>query len=54
MCWNFQRYLDDGGKAEGTETAANLNQKLFYHVLGTSQDDDMLVAEFPDNPKWMM
>lgn len=37
----------------GTETSTNLHQKLYFHVLGTPQSDDVLCAEFPDNPKWM-
>lgn len=37
---------------KGTETTTNLNQKLYYHVLGTKQSEDVLVAEFPDHPKW--
>ena len=45
-------YPKEPGKADGTETTANLNQKLFYHVLGTPQDKDILCAEFPDHPKW--
>ena len=50
----LQQYPEHDGKSDGTETTANLNQKLFYHRLGTSQSEDVLVAEFPDNPKWMM
>lgn len=37
----------------GTETSTNLHQKLYFHVLGTPQSEDVLCAEFPDNPKWM-
>ncbi len=33
-------------------TALNLNQKVWYHTLGTHQDDDVLVYERPDQPEW--
>lgn len=39
--------------SSGTETSTNLHQKLCYHVLGTDQSEDILCAEFPDEPKWM-
>src|SRR5205085_2450673 len=30
----------------------NVNQKLYWHKLGTPQADDKLVYERPDEPKW--
>jgi len=39
--------------ADGRETTSNVHQKLYYHYLGTPQEEDVLVAEFPDHPKWM-
>ncbi len=30
----------------------NLNQKVFYHVVGTPQSDDKLVYQRPDHPDW--
>ncbi|KAG0725874.1 Prolyl endopeptidase [Chionoecetes opilio] len=48
----YGRYIDHAGAADGTETKSNENQKLFYHRVGTPQDEDVLVVEFPDHPKW--
>ncbi len=31
---------------------SNINQKLYYHRLGTPQADDVLVYQRPDQPKW--
>ncbi|KAG5856891.1 hypothetical protein ANANG_G00012730 [Anguilla anguilla] len=49
----YNSYPTQDGKSDGTETSTNLHQKLYYHVLGTPQSQDILCAEFPDHPKWM-
>ncbi|XP_038195941.1 prolyl endopeptidase [Arvicola amphibius] len=49
----YNSYPKQDGKSDGTETSTNLHQKLCYHVLGTDQSEDVLCAEFPDEPKWM-
>lgn len=30
----------------------NLNQKIYYHRIGTSQTEDVLVYQRPDHPEW--
>ncbi|XP_055295100.1 prolyl endopeptidase-like [Sitodiplosis mosellana] len=47
----YNRY-DQDGKTDGSETVVNENQKLYYHRVGESQDQDILVAEFPQHPGW--
>lgn len=32
--------------------AKNENMKVYYHTVGTPQDQDKLVYERPDNPRW--
>ncbi|HKE17484.1 MAG TPA: prolyl oligopeptidase family serine peptidase, partial [Kofleriaceae bacterium] len=39
-------------KAGEALTDTNLNQKLYYHRVGTPQSEDTLVYERPDQPKW--
>ncbi|KAK1880699.1 Prolyl endopeptidase [Dissostichus eleginoides] len=48
----YNCYPRQEGKTDGTETTCNVNQKLYYHVIGTKQSEDILVAEFPEHPKW--
>ena len=50
----YNQYPKQDGKSDGTETTSNINQKLYYHKLGEDQSKDVLVAEFPDHPKWMI
>ena len=40
-------------RADGTAVEKNEFQELHYHVVGTSQNEDILVAKFPDEPNWM-
>jgi prolyl oligopeptidase len=41
-------------RPEGDDTLqiANRHQRLYYHALGTSQDEDRLIYERPDEPEW--
>jgi prolyl oligopeptidase len=47
----YGRFIVDS-KADGSETNANENQKVYYHRLGDKQENDILVAEFPEEPRW--
>ncbi|XP_044755944.1 prolyl endopeptidase [Coccinella septempunctata] len=40
-------YLDQK-HSDGTEIESSENQKLYYHKLGTSQDEDVVVVKFED------
>ena len=37
----------------GTETDTNVFQKLYYHVLGQPQSEDLLIYEMPEHAQWM-
>ncbi|KAK3087237.1 hypothetical protein FSP39_003447 [Pinctada imbricata] len=50
----YNQFPEQEGEIKGTATESNINQKLYYHRLGTDQSQDVLVAEFPDHPKWMI
>lgn len=50
----YNRYAEPKKTEDaGTETEINLHQKLYYHVVGTSQSDDILCHEDLEHPKWM-
>lgn len=52
-CSKLQAYLQQTGKADGSETKSSENQKLYYHQLGTDQSKDVVVVEF-DDPHFRM
>ncbi|HEX9728514.1 MAG TPA: prolyl oligopeptidase family serine peptidase [Gemmatimonadales bacterium] len=45
----YSRYPEPTG---AVLRGANRDHKLYYHVLGTDQDRDVLVYERPDEPEW--
>ncbi|XP_063702062.1 prolyl endopeptidase isoform X2 [Culicoides brevitarsis] len=49
----YPRYPKQG-KADGVETDAMQNQKLYYHRVGDDQEKDVLIAEFPEEPNWRL
>eukprot|EP00163_Fabomonas_tropica_P002767 TRINITY_DN1216_c0_g1_i2.p1 TRINITY_DN1216_c0_g1~~TRINITY_DN1216_c0_g1_i2.p1 ORF type:complete len:774 (+),score=190.38 TRINITY_DN1216_c0_g1_i2:121-2442(+) len=49
----YARYPEPETDDLGAETAANSNQQIYYHILGTPQSEDKLVFHVPDHPQWM-
>lgn len=43
----------DTSKAQGKDATSLEFQTVYYHVLGTSQDQDVLCVEWPEHPQWM-
>ncbi len=46
----YSRYNEPAEGAAFQNT--NLNQRVFYHRVGSSQSDDVLVYQRPDHPDW--
>lgn len=46
-------HFPGGGRADGTETAAQGGGQLKLHRVGAPQDQDQLILEFPDNDQLM-
>lgn len=42
----------DAPAADAAYQQSNLNSKMYYHRVGTAQDDDVLIYERPDEPEW--
>ncbi|KAF0975107.1 hypothetical protein FDP41_005860 [Naegleria fowleri] len=51
----YSRYPEPKSAVEtlGSEVDANEFSKLYYHKLGTPQDEDILIYEEKTQPKWM-
>jgi prolyl oligopeptidase len=49
----YSRFPDPPAAAPGAPPAIT-NQKVYYHRLGTAQQDDVLVYERPDQPGWFV
>ena len=51
----YNRYNPPSKNEElGTETDTNVDQQLWYHVVGTSQKEDKFVFAEPEHPTWFI
>lgn len=51
----YNRYKPPSKSAKlGTETDTNVDQQLWYHVVGTPQADDKFVYAVPKHPDWFI
>lgn len=50
----YSGYLDNDKKADGSETSISKYEKLYYHYVGTHQDTDVLIADYPVDPLMVM
>jgi len=48
----YAQYPSHSGVVEGTETEKNENHSLYYHLLHTQQNEDVLKVNFPENPRF--
>ncbi|KAK4703563.1 prolyl oligopeptidase, partial [Phenoliferia sp. Uapishka_3] len=55
----YQRFPDreahgaDTEHTAGTETDSDINASVYYHRVGTTQAEDVLVQKDPEHPEWM-
>jgi hypothetical protein len=51
----YNRYKPPTKSAElGTETDTNVDQQLWFHVVGTPQADDKFIYAVPEHPDWFI
>jgi prolyl oligopeptidase len=59
LCWThdnkgvFYNQFPKSTKADGTSIEKNEYQQLCYHKIGTKQSEDVICAQFLDEPNWM-
>jgi hypothetical protein len=41
-------------KIDGTSVEKGKHHTLYYHRMGTKQEKDIVVAQFMNEPNWMM
>jgi prolyl oligopeptidase len=50
----YQRFPEPSTNSAGTETSQVLNQKMYYHIIGEEQSQDVLCYESPEHPDWLV
>ena len=52
----YNRYAKPRPRAgeAGTEVDANKNQMLYYHTIGSNQDQDVFLLAIPESPDEMI
>lgn len=50
----YTRYPNSDEKTDGSETFISKDTKLYYHEIGTPQDKDVMVVEYPKDPLMRM
>ncbi|KAF9057331.1 prolyl oligopeptidase [Panaeolus papilionaceus] len=60
ICWTpdskgffYQRYPNRKDVNDGISTGGDLDAQIYYHRIGTVQDDDILVHEDKEHREWM-
>jgi prolyl oligopeptidase len=52
--YNCQKYPDQKSELTGSSTEKHKYHSLYFHKMGTDQQDDVLCVDFRDHPDYMM
>ncbi|XP_015792125.1 prolyl endopeptidase isoform X2 [Tetranychus urticae] len=50
----YSRYPKLADTFDGSENVKCVDHKMYYHKVGTPQENDVLVVEFPEYPEWVI